>query len=80
MSEPRVLISAEAIQEKIAELARQISQDYAGVDDLLMVGVLKGSFIFLADLARQLDHPSLRRLHGPVDLRRCHRTRPAPSG
>ena len=57
MSEPRVLISAEAIQEKIAELARQISQDYAGVDDLLMVGVLKGSFIFLADLARQLTIP-----------------------
>ncbi len=57
MSEPRVLISDEAIQEKITELARQISQDYADVDDLLMVGVLKGSFIFLADLARRLTIP-----------------------
>ncbi len=57
MSEPRVLISEQIIQDKIAELARQISEDHAGVEDLLMVGVLKGSFIFLADLARRLTIP-----------------------
>ena len=57
MTEPRVLISEEAIQAKTAELAEQISADYADVDDLLMVGVLKGSFIFLADLSRRLTVP-----------------------
>jgi len=55
--EPRVLISEQVIQTKITELADQISVDYEGVDDLLMVGVLKGSFIFLADLARRLTVP-----------------------
>ena len=57
MSEPKVLISEEAISAKISELARTISSDYAGVDDLMMVGVLKGSFIFLADLSRRLTIP-----------------------
>lgn len=57
MTEPRVLISEEAIRAKTAELAEQISADYANVDDLIMVGVLKGSFIFLADLSRRLTIP-----------------------
>jgi len=57
VSEPKVLISEEAISAKISELARTISSDYAGVDDLMMVGVLKGSFIFLADLSRRLTIP-----------------------
>ena len=57
MSEPKVLISEETISAKISELARTISSDYAGVDDLMMVGVLKGSFIFLADLSRRLTIP-----------------------
>ena len=54
---PKVLISEEQIHAKIEELASQISSDYSGVDDLLLVGVLKGSFIFLADLARRLTIP-----------------------
>ncbi len=54
---PKVLISEEKILAKIDELARRISSDYSGVDDLLLVGVLKGSFIFLADLARRLTIP-----------------------
>ena len=57
MTEPRVLISEETIRAKTAELAEQISADYADVDDLLMVGVLKGSFIFLSDLSRRLTIP-----------------------
>ena len=57
MTEPRVLISEEAIRVKTKELADQISADYADVDDLLMVGVLKGSFIFLSDLSRRLTIP-----------------------
>jgi hypoxanthine phosphoribosyltransferase len=54
---PEVLISEAAIQDKVAELARRISSDYRDVDDLILVGVLKGSFIFLADLARRLTIP-----------------------
>lgn len=57
MSEPKVLISEQAIDAKISELAHQISSDYAHAEELLLVGVLKGSFIFLADLARRLTIP-----------------------
>lgn len=52
---PAALISQRRIAERVEELARQISADYAEVDDLLLVGVLRGAFIFLADLARRLD-------------------------
>lgn len=54
---PEVLISEEAIQSRVVELAEQISADYDNDDDLVMVGVLKGSFIFLADLSRRLSIP-----------------------
>lgn len=56
-ADPRVLISEEEISAKIDELAEQISIDYADAEDLLLVGVLKGSFIFLSDLARRLTIP-----------------------
>ncbi len=52
----RLLISQEAIDKKVRELARQISRDYQG-KDLVVVGVLKGAFIFLADLVRALEFP-----------------------
>jgi len=54
---PEVLISEEEIRAKVEELGRRISADYRDVDDLILVGVLKGSFIFLADLARKLTIP-----------------------
>jgi len=54
---PAALISERRIAERVDELARQISADYAEVDELLLVGVLRGAFIFLADLARRLDVP-----------------------
>ena len=57
MSSPVVLISEEEIQKRVAELAAEISSDYADADDLVLVGVLKGAFIFLADLSRQLTIP-----------------------
>jgi hypoxanthine phosphoribosyltransferase len=55
--EPEILISEADISRRVDELARQIDRDYAGVDDLLMVGVLRGAFIFLADLSRRLTIP-----------------------
>lgn len=54
---PPALISERRIAERVAELARQISADYAEVEELLLVGVLRGAFIFLADLARRIEIP-----------------------
>jgi len=51
-----VLISREQIADKVQQFAAQIDRDYAG-QNLLLVGLLKGSFIFLSDLARALTIP-----------------------
>lgn len=52
----KVLISAEELQAKVAELGARISRDYAG-KDLVMVGVLRGAVVFIADLLRELTVP-----------------------
>ena len=52
----RLLFSADEIASNVQRLARKISADYYGCD-LVLVGVLKGTFIFLADLVRQLTIP-----------------------
>jgi hypoxanthine phosphoribosyltransferase len=52
----RVLITADEIAERVHELGRLLSKDYAGRDPLL-VGVLKGAVVFLADLIRAADIP-----------------------
>jgi hypoxanthine phosphoribosyltransferase len=51
-----VLITADEIQDKIRELAKQVTEDYRDKDALL-VGVLKGAFVFMADLAREIRLP-----------------------
>jgi hypoxanthine phosphoribosyltransferase len=51
------LIAAEQLSRRVAELGRQISADYAG-RELLVIGVLKGSFVFMADLVRALTVPA----------------------
>ena len=55
-SQPKVLITQNEIKQTIAKLAAQIQQDYQGKHPLL-IGILKGSFIFMADLIRQLRLP-----------------------
>ena len=52
----RVLIDEEKIQDKVAELARQITVDYRG-RDLRLITILKGGLIFLADLCREIELP-----------------------
>ena len=52
-----ILFSEEQLKEKVAQLGRQISQDYEG-KDLLLIGVLKGSVVFMADLMRQITAPA----------------------
>ena len=56
MSNIRTLISAEEISASLATMGRQISEDYQG-REVLMVGVLKGAFIVMADLARHVEVP-----------------------
>jgi hypoxanthine phosphoribosyltransferase len=51
-----VLITAEELQARVAELGAQISTDYASKDPLL-VGVLRGVFVFMADLVRAITIP-----------------------
>lgn len=51
----QLILSREAIEKKVRELATQISRDYAG-KDVILIGVLKGVFIFMADLVRALDY------------------------
>jgi hypoxanthine phosphoribosyltransferase len=52
----RVLITEEQIQDKIRELGAQITADYEG-RDLLLIGVLKGAFVLMADLSRHIRLP-----------------------
>ncbi len=52
----KVLVTAEEITARTVELAAEIDADYAG-KDLLLVGVLKGAVMVMADLARALSHP-----------------------
>jgi hypoxanthine phosphoribosyltransferase len=53
----RTLIAEDQIRTRVAELAERISRDYAGAGEVLLVCVLKGAFMFLADLTRQLTMP-----------------------
>jgi hypoxanthine phosphoribosyltransferase len=50
------LITAEDIDAKLAEMGKRITEDYSG-QDLLLVGVLRGAFMVMADLARHIDLP-----------------------
>ena len=52
----RILISGDEVQAKIRELGDQITEDYRG-KDLLLVGVLKGAFVVMADLSRHIRLP-----------------------
>ncbi|HEV2907158.1 MAG TPA: phosphoribosyltransferase family protein, partial [Actinomycetota bacterium] len=51
-----ILITGEEIQAKIASLGEEITEDYRG-RDLLLIGVLKGAFVVMADLSRHIRLP-----------------------
>ena len=51
-----ILVEADDLQRRVAELGAEISRDYQG-KDLVMIGVLKGAVLFLADLMRELEIP-----------------------
>ena len=56
MGVDKVVVSQEQLQNRIRELGKEIAADYEGRPPLL-VGVLKGAFVFMADLARHIDLP-----------------------
>ncbi|WP_053029734.1 hypoxanthine phosphoribosyltransferase, partial [Vibrio cholerae] len=49
-----VMISEQEVAQRIRELGQQITEHYQGSSDLVLVGLLRGSFVFMADLARQI--------------------------
>ena len=51
------LISAKAIAARIEDLCREITTEFEGTQKLVVVGLLRGSFVFIADLVRELDMP-----------------------
>ena len=51
------MISAKSIAARIEDLCREIRREFAGTDKLVVVGLLRGSFVFIADLVRELDLP-----------------------
>lgn len=51
------MISAKAIAARIEQLSREIREEFAGTDKLIVVGLLRGSFVLIADLVRELDMP-----------------------
>jgi len=52
-----IMISEESLQASVQELAQRIEDDYAEIDDLLLICVLKGGYMFLADLSRAIGRP-----------------------
>ena len=54
---PRELISREVLDRRVGELAAEIERDYADSEELLCVGVLKGSVFFMSDLLQRLSRP-----------------------
>jgi hypoxanthine phosphoribosyltransferase len=51
------MISAKSIAARVESLAREISSFFKGTDKLVVIGLLRGSFVFIADLVRELDLP-----------------------
>ena len=53
----RIVYSREEIRRRVVDMALEISEAYDSEDEILVLGLLKGSFIFLADLVREIQHP-----------------------
>jgi hypoxanthine phosphoribosyltransferase len=53
----RILITEEEIQNRVAEIAAEIDRDYRNSGQIVLIGILKGAFIFTADLSRKLTIP-----------------------
>ena len=52
-----ILFTEQQLKDRVAQLGKEISRDYAGKEPVLLVSVLRGSYIFMADLSRAMDIP-----------------------
>ena len=57
MDEIKVLISEQDIKQKVTEIGKKITKDYQG-KEIIVIGVLKGAFIFMSDVVRAIDIPT----------------------
>ena len=55
----RILISEDDIQKRVAEISAEIDRDYQNTDQVILIGILKGAFIFTADLSRKMAVPHM---------------------
>ncbi|HUE96503.1 MAG TPA: hypoxanthine phosphoribosyltransferase [Longimicrobiaceae bacterium] len=53
----RIVYSAAEIERRVREMGREISRYYPAAEELLVIGLLKGSFIFVGDLVREIERP-----------------------
>ena len=53
----KVLYTEETLKARVAELGAEITRDYADKDNVIVVGILRGSYIFMSDLTRRIDIP-----------------------
>lgn len=56
----RIVFSEEEIEGRVRQLAREIDAFYPAEDELLVIGLLKGAFMFVSDLVRAINRPSLQ--------------------
>ena len=70
------MISAKAIAARVEALAREIAEFYAGTDKLVVIGLLRGSFVFIADLVRELAAAGRGGLPGGLLLRQRDAVQP----
>ncbi len=52
-----ILITQAQIEQRVADIGKQITKDYAHTEKLLLLGLLRGSVVFMTDLMRQIRHP-----------------------
>ena len=64
-----VLYSREAIAERVGELAKEIDAAYAG-EEILIIGLLRGCFVFCSDLVREMKSKNGNRLYDHLQLRK----------
>jgi len=57
VTKPKILVDEETIRNRVSEIATRINSDFDGKGALVLVGVLKGAFILLADLSREITVP-----------------------
>ncbi len=62
-----ILVTEDEIKEKVKELGKQITEDYKG-KNLMLVGILKGAVIFMAELAKKYRYASFNGFYGCIKL------------